>query len=147
MCILLGLVQPGSDIKLFTKLLVFNFMSFPAGAPRQLLGTHRSFQVAPHLMYLCLAVVSCPVFCVVYVVLLCPVRILYLCDQQYPVGSHGGLSSLIGFDTAGVRTVRFSTSLMSFRFCAWRLAMKSVRVLLAMTIFSNVSLLWNCCIG
>ena len=39
-CILLGLVHPGFNIKLLTKLLVSSFMSFPAGAPYQLLGTH-----------------------------------------------------------------------------------------------------------
>ena len=35
-CILLGLLKSGFDIKLFTKLLVSNFMPFPAGAPHQL---------------------------------------------------------------------------------------------------------------
>ena len=40
-CILLGLVQPGFDINLFTKLLVSAFISFPDGSPNQLLGTHR----------------------------------------------------------------------------------------------------------
>ena len=56
-CILLGLVHPGLDIKLLTKLLVSNFMSFPACASHQLLGTHRSFQVAPPLMSPCFSVV------------------------------------------------------------------------------------------
>ena len=50
MCILLGLVQPGSDIKLLTKFLVYNFIPFPSVTPSQLLWTHRSFQVAPPLL-------------------------------------------------------------------------------------------------
>ena len=49
-CILLGLVHIGLDIKLLTKLLVSNFMSFPDFATLKLLGTHRSFQVAPPLV-------------------------------------------------------------------------------------------------
>ena len=43
----------------------------------------------------------------VHVALLCPVRLLYSCDQKYPVGSHGGLSSFPGFDTEGVPAVIF----------------------------------------
>ena len=81
-CIFLGLVQLGFDIKLFIKLLVSDFTLFPDSEPRQLLGTQRSFQVEPPLVSLCLAVVSCPRLFVVHVALLCPVRILYLCDHQ-----------------------------------------------------------------
>ena len=55
--ILLGLVQPGFNIKLFTKLLLYTFIFFPAGAPHQFLGTHRSFQLAPHLVSPCFDVV------------------------------------------------------------------------------------------
>ena len=142
-CILLGLVHPGFDIKLFTKLLVSNFMLFPAGVPHQILGTHSSFQVAPPLMPPRLAVVSCPGFLAVHVALLCHVRILYLCGHQYPIGSHGGLSYLIGFDTAGVPAVSFLMSLMSFRSCTWRLEMGSVSVLLTMASFSTVSFFWT----
>ena len=104
-CILLGLVHPGLDIKLLTKLSVSNFMSIPDGAPHQLLGTHPSFQVAPPLMSLGFSVVSCPGFLVVHAALFCHVPILYPCDQQYPVGSHGGLSSLLGFSIAGVPAI------------------------------------------
>ena len=39
-CILLGLVQPGFDIKLFPNLLVFNFILFSSGAIHQLLVAH-----------------------------------------------------------------------------------------------------------
>ena len=118
-------------------------MSFPAGAPHQLLGTYRSFQVAPPLVSPSFAVVTCPVFLVVHLSMLCPVRILYLCGQQYPVESHRVLSSLLGFYTAGVPDVSFLTILMSFRFCAWRLAMESFRVLLVMRSFSNVPSFWT----
>ena len=51
-CILLGLVHPGLDIKLTNKLLVFIFILFSAGVPHKLLGTHHSFQVAPTLVSL-----------------------------------------------------------------------------------------------
>ena len=145
-CILLGLVQRGLDIKLFTKLLVSAFIFSPAGDPHQLLGTHWSFQVAPPLVSPRFAVVLCPGFLVVHVALLWPVRILYPCDQKYPVGSHGGLSYLLGFvwfATAGVTAVRFLTSLTSFRFDAWRLAMESVKVLFIMTSFSTVPFFWT----
>ena len=90
-CILLVLVQPGFGINFLTKLLVSNFMLFPAGAPRQILSTHWSFQVVHHLVSPRFDVVSCPGFLVLHVALLCPVRTLYPCDQKYPVGSHGGL--------------------------------------------------------
>ena len=60
MCILLGSVQLEFDIKLLTKLLVYNFMLFPAGAPHQL------FQVAPPLVTPCFAVVLCPEILVVH---------------------------------------------------------------------------------
>ena len=118
MCILLGLVQKGFNIKLFTKLLVSDFTLFPASEPRQLLGTQRSFQVAPPLVSLRFSVVLCPIFIVVHVAMLCPVWILYPCDQHYPVRSHGGFSSLLGFAwfaTADVPAVRVLTILTSFR--------------------------------
>ena len=117
-------------------------MSFPDGVHHKLLGTHCSFKLAPPLMSPRFDVVSCSGFLVVHVALLCPVQILYLCYQQYLVGSRGGFSSFLGFATAGVPDVRFLTSLMSIRLCAWRLAMESVRVLLAMSSFSTVELLW-----
>ena len=82
----------------------------------------------------------------VHVSLLCYVRILYPCEQQYLVGSHGGFSHLLGFScvaTAGVPAVIFSTSLMSFKFCACRLAMESVRVLFSMKCFLTVSFFWT----
>ena len=84
------------------------------------------------------SVVSCPGFLVVHVALLCQVRTLYPCDEQYPVGSQGGFSYVLGFATAGVPAVIFSMRLMRFRFCAWRLSMESVSFILAMKLFSNV---------
>ena len=68
--ILLGLAQPGSYIKLLTKLLFSNYMTFPAGAPDLLVGTHCLFQVSPPLESMCFAVVSYPGFIVVHVTLL-----------------------------------------------------------------------------
>ena len=118
-------------------------MSFPASAPRQLLGTHSLFQVAPPLVSLCFAVVSCSWFYLVCFALLCPVQILYPCDHQYPVEYHGGLSAVLGFSTAGIPAVRFSVSLISFRFYDWIITMDSVRVLLAVTSFSTVSFFWT----
>ena len=117
-CILFWLVHPGFDVNLFTKLSVSTFISFPAGAPHQLLGTQRSFQVSPPLVSLRFSVVLCPIFIVVHVAMLCPVWILYTCDQHYPVRSHGGFSSLLGFAwfaTADVPAVRVLTILTSFR--------------------------------
>ena len=118
MCILLGLVKRWFDINLLTNLLVSNFMSFPDGVHHKILGTHCSFKLAPPLMSPRFDVVSCSGFLVVHVALLCPVQILYLCYQQYLVGSRGGFSSFLGFATAGVPDVRFLTSLMSIRLCA-----------------------------
>ena len=56
-CILLGLVHPVFDIKLFTKLLVSTFILFPDGAHHQLLGAHQLFQVKPPLMSPCFSLV------------------------------------------------------------------------------------------
>ena len=137
-CIISELLQPGFDIKLFTKLLVSTFIPFPASVLHQLLGSCRSFKVVTLLMCPCFAVLSWPGFLVVHVALLYPVWIFYPCDQKYLVGSHGGFSSLFGFAAAGVPAVSFLASLMSFRFCTLRLAMESVKVLLVMKKISTV---------
>ena len=83
-CILLGLAHPGFDINLLTELLVFNFIPFPAGAPRQVLVTHRPFQVAHPLVSS--RFLWCHVLDLLWCMLklLCPVQILYQYDQQYP---------------------------------------------------------------
>ena len=75
--IMLGLLQPGFDIKLFTKLLFYTFILFPDDATHQLLFTNCSCQVAPTLVSLRFYVVLCPIVLVVHVALFYLVHILY----------------------------------------------------------------------
>ena len=94
-------------------------------------------------MYPRFAVLLCPRFLVVHVELLYPVGILYLFDQKCMVVFHGVLLYFLGFATAVLPDVSFSTILMSFSFCAWRLTMDSVRVFPAVTGLSTVSFFWT----